>query len=285
MCRTKTLTLGDQDMYRQGAIFAADQAPRIVFYYGTPDSFDDLDCFDLAVLEPRHDVKPAPEPKPGTHWLAYLSIGEVLESCDWFRQMPAKWLVKQNKDWNSWVIDQSTTDWPEFFVRHIAQSAQRYCPDGFFLDTMDSWQLLDPQQYPPKHQRNGLVRAVTQLRARFPQAIIILNRGFEVLEQLHNTVDAVAFESLYQGWDQSLKSYIEISPQDRSWLLMQAANARALGLATIAIDYCPEDDFARSQNIASAIRQHGVIPYVGDNYLQAINMHMLAAHADLGGKN
>lgn len=253
--------------------------PRVAFYYGKADQFDLLGRFDLAVIEPDHGQTLPSGPAIQTRWLAYVSLGEVLQSRHYFDAIPKEWLIQHNDAWRSWIIDQSTRDWPVFFTQRIAHPLWQQKFHGFFLDTMDSYQLLDSRTHPASSQRRGLIRAVTALRSRFPQSLIILNRGFELLHALHSKIDAVAFESLYRTWDQRRGAYRTVSPHDRNWLLSQAAIARSHGLPTISIDYCPSDDLRLCRQIAQWIRQHGIIPYITDNYLQTVNADLLEADA------
>ncbi|MGT2493987.1 hypothetical protein ACU4GD_34545 [Cupriavidus basilensis] len=56
-----------------------------------------------------------------------------------------------------------------------------------------------------------MVAVIRAIKARYPDARLIFNRGFEILPQVSQLAYAVAFESLYRGWDQAGKRYTEVS--------------------------------------------------------------------------
>ncbi|HBD33438.1 MAG TPA: hypothetical protein DC084_07600, partial [Cupriavidus sp.] len=62
--------------------------------------------------------------------------------------------------------------------------------------------------------------------ARYPDAKLLFNRGFEILPQVHSLAYGVVFESLFRGWNQAQGTYTEVSQQDRDWLLNQARIVR-----------------------------------------------------------
>lgn len=244
--------------------------PHIAFYYGNQDPTKLLDDFQIAVVDPDHEFAPAHATQDAPLWLAYLSLGEVLECAPCFDAMPPEWRIGRNTAWDAWIIDQATADWPDFLVEHIALPIWQKGYRGFFLDTLDSHALLPHDEHDHARQRAGLVRAIQRLRHAFPQAAIVTNRGFELLSVLNASVDAVAFESLYHGWDQAKRRYLAVCERDRSWLLTQTRRAKAYGLAVIAIDYCPPGEIRLAQDVHARIRRHGIVPSIADGHLQRV---------------
>lgn len=250
----------------------------IAFYYGNDVSAQPLAQFDVAVVEPDHGFIPAQSPNKHTRWLAYISVGEVLPSRAYFNDIPHSWLAGSNATWQSTLVDQSQPGWPAFVVSKIAKPLWKQGYRGFFLDTLDSYQLIEKKG--PKlleAQRQGLLQVIRALRHAFPKSMLIMNRGFELLPDIHKKVDAVAFESLYKGWDQAKGQYVDVPEDDRKWLLAQAAKVQAYGLPVIAIDYCPPGNVECTRTTATRIRKHGFIPYIGDGHLQTVNLNVLVA--------
>lgn len=243
---------------------------NILFYYGHRVCPERLRRFDLVVLDPDSDFAPAPAHPQAPRALAYTSVCEALPGRSWFHRLPARWLAGRHAAWQSHIVDQAAPGWPEFFVEHVAAPCWRAGYRGFFLDTMDSYQRLCPQRWPRAQQQQGIVRLVRLLRTTFPAATLITNRGFELMDALHPALDAVSFESLYLGWDQQGRQYVDVSAGDRQWLLAQAARVRALGLPVIAIDFCPPGQARRARDARNRIRQHGLIPCLADKYFQVL---------------
>jgi polysaccharide biosynthesis protein PelA len=260
---------------------AADAAAplrSIAFYYGAHPPVTELSQYDAAVVEPDHGfVPPAPSTASAdasgtrTVWYAYVSIGEVHASRSYFSAIPPAWLHGANDVWQSSIVDQSSKGWPEFVVNKIVAPLWREGYRGFFLDTLDSYQLVATTDAARAAQQAGLVAVIRAIHARFPGAYLILNRGFELLPEVHDIVDAVAFESLFHGWDQKNQRYIDVPAADRDWLLAQARTVRdRYILPVISIDYCDPADRVCAADAIAKIRGLGLIPYIGDGGLQSV---------------
>jgi polysaccharide biosynthesis protein PelA len=243
----------------------------VAFYYGATPPIEALTRYDIAVLEPDSGFRPRDHVLPCTQWFAYASVGEITTQRPYYADLPKDWLLGHNENWGSRVVDQSRAGWPAFFVRHVIDPLWARGYRGFFLDTLDSYQLVTSTDAGRASQRDGIVRVIRAIRARHPAARLILNRGFELLPQLHAEVSAVAFESLYSGWNQAQSRYVPVAEADRDWLLTMAQTVRTqYGLPVISIDYCAPDDAECARRIARNIASHGIVPFVTDGALQTL---------------
>lgn len=252
-------------------------APRnIVFYYGGVPPVDALSRFDLAVVEPDTGFVPTEAPGEHTRWLAYASVGEVSRSRAYYASIPESWVVGRNTEWQSDIVDQAAAGWPDFFVEHVISPLWQKGYAGFFLDTLDSYQLVARDDEDRRRSQEGTVAVIRAIHERFPEAVLILNRGFELLPLVHEHVYAVAFESLFKSWSEGKGEYRDVPEDDRQWLLDRANEVREqYGLPVIAIDYClPSNDQCSRQTVES-IRALGMVPYVGDGRLQEVNFAAL----------
>jgi hypothetical protein len=99
----------------------------------------------------------------------------------------------------------------------------------------------------------------------------VLNRGFEILPQIHDLVSAVALESLYAGWDEANQKYVAVSTETHDWLIGQARTIRErYNLPVISIDYCPPADAACARDASMKIQALGLVPYVTDGGLRTM---------------
>jgi polysaccharide biosynthesis protein PelA len=251
---------------------AADKAqPSIALFYGSPVPVTQLSSFDAVVVEPDSGFNPNVQPTSKDKWFAYVSVGEVTRARSYFKDIPASWLLGQNAAWASRVVDQSQPDWPRFYVEHVITPLWNKGYRGFFLDTLDSYQLAAKTDDERARQQAGLVAVIHAIKARYPQARLIANRGFELMPQVHDDIYAVAFESLYHGWNQAQKRYVDVPEADRQWLLGQADTLRQrYDLPVVSIDYCAPDDRACASDAIDKIRSHGLIPYVTDGALHTV---------------
>ena len=249
-------------------------AASIVFYYGDQPASQNLERFDMAVIDP--DTNFQPDQDVGTRWFAYVSLGEASRFRDYYKDIPQSWIVGYNREWRSDVIDQTAEGWPDFVVENIIAPLWQRGYTGFFLDTLDSYQLIARDDRDRKDHRAGLVSVIRAIKQRFPEAKLIQNRGFELLPETHQQVDAVAFESLFQGWSEAKGQYVDVPENDRQWLLDRVREVRqTYGLPVIAIDYCSPSQRACSKQTIKKIRALGLIPYVGDGRLQQVNDDVL----------
>ena len=254
---------------------AAVAGPSVAMHYGAKPPWNELSAFDWVVLEPGHhgDIAARAQAAPRTRFMAYLSVGEVNRQHPQHDAVPSAWLVGRNKAWNSAVIDQRTPEWPAWFVEHVARPQWEQGYRGFFLDTLDSYQLVAKTPEERAAQEAGLVRVVKALKAAFPQAKVITNRGFEILPQVAQDVDMVAAESLYRGWDQATMRYRAVSDPDRAWLLGKLDEVRTQHrLPVLAIDYVAPAERALARETARRIRTHGFVPWVTTPELDAMGV-------------
>lgn len=163
--------------------------------------------------------------------------------------------------------------WPEFFIANITTPIWSHGFKGFFLDTLDSYQRVSKNDAQRKEQEAGLVHIIQTLKSKYPDAIIISNRGFEIMSSIHGALNMVAFESLFSGWNQAKKEYVAVNQNDRDWLMARTHEIQnQYSLPVLAIDYYPSDNRSWGQNVAQQIAGQGVIPYVTDPLLQTVGI-------------
>lgn len=279
--RVLAAVLGSLSLAAPVAI-SAEALCNAVFYYGDAANWNSLRAFQLAVVEPDAGLLSPPPPHATagaskTDWFAYVSATEITAFRDYYFDVPLSWRAGLNSAWQSEIIDPATPGWPSFFVESVVTPLWNRGYTGFFLDTLDSYELLDLNDAQLEHSRQGLLRLIRAIKDKYPEAKLILNRGFELLPAIHQDVYAVAFESLYRGWDQTKGRYVEVSQDDRAWLLKQIERIQQrYKLPIIAIDYCPPDDMDCARQTVKQIRALGVIPYVGDGHLRTISTSALS---------
>ena len=238
-------------------------APAVAFYYGPQPPWNELQAFDLVVVDPDHVPNPTQPVLPQTEKVAYVSVGEVHPSRVYAAKIPKAWLKGENKDWGSRVIDQAPPDWPRFFSDAVIDPLWTAGYRSFFLDTLDSYQLFAKTPEDRAKQEAGMVALVMEIKRRHPQAKLIFNRGFEILDRTYKQVAYVAAESLFQGYDAGKSSYRPVPAADREWLLGQFKRITAeYKLPVIAIDYVPPGDRALARSTAKQIEAQGFIPWV-----------------------
>ncbi len=219
----------------------------------------------LSIVNPDATVDLATAQHAGAKVLAYLSVGEIAADASYRgealrRQLP---LAGHNDTWNSDLLDLSNAGWARLLVDDIATTAVKRGFDGFFLDTLDSAQLVaahDPTRNAAA--RAGLVALVRRLRAAFPQKKIIINRGFFVFDDLRDAIDGVLVESVFATHDFATKTYRAVNADETSALLAELKKVSAAGRSVYVLDYVDPLDAARATETARRVQALGFHAFV-----------------------
>ncbi len=257
-------------------------APRldVAFHYGEDPPFEMLRMFDVVVVDPDQPVDPvgwARRSGGASVLYAYTSIGEAGPQRGWSARLPDGIAPKINPVWGSRIIDPADPRWPEFFVAEVIAPAWNRGFRGFFLDTLDAYQALDGDDRLRALRQDGLVRTISLVQARYPQARLIANRGFELMPRIAGQLQAVAAESLYGRWDPQSRRYSDVPEDERQWLLARLREVeRRHRLPTIAIEYVDAADRTAARRVAERVLADGVTPWVADGDLTRIGLGALA---------
>lgn len=250
----------------------ADVPFSVALYYAPNPPLDQLQAFDIVVVEPDA-VGAAPSSYRSAHsaLFAYISVGEVHPDRSYYRKIDPAWLIGDNPAWKSRLVDLADPGWRAFFLDRVVEPLWAAGYRGFFLDTLDSYQLVQDKQRHPALQA-GLVEVIRSIKQRHPDARLVLNRGFEILDQIKELTLAVAAESLFQNFDPSTGAYGEVKESDRQWLLERFAEVRRAGLPVIAIDYVDPKDRDLARKTAEKIMSFGFTPWVTDKDLASLGV-------------
>ncbi len=255
------------------AFFAQAQAfmpPITAFYYGNNPPLDKLNSYQQVVFQPDSNINPRNFNSFDRSAFAYVSVGEVESLNQFSPAIPKSWIIAENKTWQSLVIDQNNPDWQKYFIDHIITPLWNKGYTGFFLDTLDSYQVANLTPQEQAKQQAGLISIIRTLKTKYPQAKLIINRGFEILPQIKSLVDEVVAESLFWGWDNDKKQYLPISTAERNDLIAQLNQVKAMGLAVTVIDYLPPDQSQKAADLADKISALGFYPWITNSDLTAL---------------
>lgn len=248
---------------------AALTSPTLAFYYGDNPPLTQLLPYGRVVFEPSSNLNPRQFTARGGVALAYVAMGEMDAHNRALYHINPKWIIGTNSTWQSQVIDQSNPDWQHYFITHIITPLWQKGYRGFFLDTLDSYQLAVPQQQFTQQQA-GQIAVIRAIKQQYPDAQLILNRGFELLPEIHTLIDGVAAESLFAGWDNRQKRYVTVPDTERRQLLTELNTTAQFGLPVIVIDYLPAGEPNKVTQIAAQIRTLGFQPWITNHDLTAL---------------
>lgn len=223
--------------------------------------------YQLLVLEPDHPRPIEPLRGPGSLLLGYISLGEVERTRPSFALMAgAGALMKPNPHWpDARMADLRHEAWADHVVEELIPRILAIGYDGLFLDTLDNAEALERED-PRAHA--GIVAAgvalLKRMRERFPQAVVMMNRGYALLPGAAASIDALLGESMASRWSFSDKRYEKLSDADWQWQAdrLRAARAANPALELMTLDYWDPADPATVAALYARERAAGFLPYV-----------------------
>ncbi len=242
-------------------------------FYGKSPPWDELKAFNVVVVEPDHGFHPKEYQTANSELFAYVSLGEVLPTRAYAKHIPQAWIIGENTAWHSQIVNQAQDGWVEFVLTNLIDPLWKQGYRGFFLDTLDSYQLVQQDERFQQQQQNGLVAVIQAIKQRYPKAKLLCNRGFELLPHIYQDIFALAVESLFQGWNPSIQKFVPVAPQARDWLLEQLSSFREqYNLPIVVIDYLPPEKRKEARVVAQKIHELGFIPWVTTPELNALGV-------------
>ena len=240
-------------------------------YSAAPDGLRLL-ATEMAILDPSARVDHAAAAAAGRTWLAYVSLVEVSRKATYASDAAKKGVkyLAENKEWSSRMVDISSPRWADYVVDTLARGAVQRGFRGFFLDTVDSWQIL-AREFPEKKEtyRKALISIILRLHSTFPDKEIVMNRGFELLPDVRTAIQGVMIESVFHTFDKDGR-YLPTSDTTRKALTERIASLRQAGLNVYGLDYAEPGNAAAIEESVKLLTAAGAEPFVSTRELQGM---------------
>ena len=245
---------------------------NFVVYYGS-DKIDVISKFDLAILSPllsKNNIRKLND--QGVITIGYISLTTIGGWEPWVKNVTKDIIIGRYSQWGENIINVSSTKWHkivlEVAIPYILDKGFR----GVFLDNLD---MVD--RYP--WMKNGIINLVKTIRQEYPNVIIIVNRGFTIIDSIAPYIDAVLFECFGTYYDFSSKKYLKWSGGDYEWMINIAQHLRELseryGLLVLALGYTDLKNntmlIEYTNYVNNLAKLYGFIPYVAEISLTKIN--------------
>ncbi|WP_456485325.1 endo alpha-1,4 polygalactosaminidase [Hydrogenimonas sp.] len=245
-------------------LWSAPNGKSAIFYYGRDISWPLVGAHDYIVVQPENtDVHTHGFKTYRPKVYAYVSVGEV-ESGQWYYpKIDTSWKIGHNLAWKSDVMDLSSRAYRDFLLDEVIGRLREKGFENIFLDTLDSYRIAATESSEQKRQRLGLVSLIKEIRHRWPDIKIMLNRGFELLPDLKGMITAVAAESLFHGIGGENLAYEPVKKRDREWLSARMRKAASEGIDVIDIEYLPQEKlYEQGPELLKRVSKEGFIGYV-----------------------
>lgn len=235
----------------------------------------DLVVFDDAVHPPL-----TPLQSPSRILLGYVSLGEAAPHRPFEVHNRVGLKLTENPFWKgNQIIDVSLPAWRKFLLEEHIPSILAQGFNGIMIDTIDSPLYLawnKPDHYGELYV--ACVKLVKAIRKKYPQMVIMVNRGFEVgskrsiLPDIAREVDFVLAESTMAQQDHLTKKFTFHPPkmQHNSREILTAAQKVNPHLRILSLDYWDPKEVEGVKNLYRAQRQNGYIPQVSTVLLDTL---------------
>ena len=257
---------------RQDARAAFKKIQSYSCYYGAGHTADLL-TRDAAIIETKTqsvaDVNALRA--AGRLAIGYISIGEDSELRTGDTKGPGGYdsayfdrdhdnVPDKNATWNSYFANAASPSWRARFLARADEMLKTHGVDGLFLDTVET-----SLSYPDSLK--SMVSLIRELRARHPDTVIVLNRGWDLLPDLGAAPDGIMFESFTLSYDFTEKRYVTMraSAWDQGlavWQKLIQPAQKKYGLVALALDYAPAADSPEISLAYDRAATLGMIPCV-----------------------
>jgi hypothetical protein len=251
-----------------GIAHAALTDKSVIVYYGDDLSWSMAGIHEYIIVQPDHIATDTHGFQTyRDHVYAYVSLGEVEPNQSYYKKVRSEWFLGHNKQWKSRIVDFTQKAYRTFILEEVIAPLHKRGFKHFFFDTLDSYHIPIKDETKRKQQASALAMLIHEIHQRYPESHLVLNRGFEILEEVSHDISAILFESYYYGLDSKLQ-YAKVSKSDREWLDKQLAPARKEHLDIIAVDYLKDPYSTKAKKDVSVLMAAGFIPYVSDRNLE-----------------
>ena len=175
-------------------------------------------------------------------------------------------LLKENENWKgSYYVDLREPCWTTRVTGELVPAILAQGFNGVFLDTLDNpieLEHSDPAKY--RGMKQAAAGMVREIRRRFPRITIMMNRAYELLPGVEQSIDIVLGESVFATYDFSKKTYHLVDREEylQQVKVLKQAKARRPALRVLTLDYWNPADTKGLTRIYREERANGFEPYV-----------------------
>lgn len=203
--------------------------PNIAFYYQADLPIDELQAFDVVIVDPEKVVLPDARRTSDTAWFARIDMG---------------------------TLGGSPVEAPQL----ATEAARRLWGQGYRGFLLEDSADIDEQAPQDAMLMDAVVKA---LHTAYPQARLMLRNHLPVARSNAASLFAVVVDSLYRRDTGYGPLLAEVPEQVRESALHEIRQLQAqTRLPVVAIDYCAGKDKACRRSTAERLKADGVLPFV-----------------------
>lgn len=245
-----------------------------VAFYGVAADEDILAAYDIVVLDPGFGGSISRIASKNARVCGYLSLGEIRTSDPLAASLDVAAMLPENPDWpGTRRVDIRHPSWQSLVLDQRIPSLIAQGFGGLMFDTLDTppyLELVKPEHY--RGMKQAAVDLVHRIRARWPDLLIVMNRGYALLPDVVDQVDAVIAESLLTSPGAVANQFVWVTPDQVKLQLdlLAPAARRSPAMPILSLDYWDSDDASGQAEIYRQERALGHHPYVATRNLDRI---------------
>lgn len=242
---------------------------RWVVYYAAELPYSAFYDYDLVVFDSDQYPKFQGNRKHGQVILGYLSTSEAEEYRSYYTDIQQMGLLMEASD--TWpdhkFIDIRNEQWRDYIVNTLVPHVLEQGFDGVMLDTIDTAIYLEERE--PKRfagMKDAAIALIRAIHKRYPDCLIMLNRGFPILEDVAPYLDYTLAESIRVKYDFTTKQSERFPDSVYAEMvgIVRVAQKVNPDLQAMSLDYWPMhmEENKNIRSIYAEQRAHGFMPYV-----------------------
>jgi uncharacterized protein (TIGR01370 family) len=244
-------------------------------FYGQLADERILARYDIVILDPDYKGSVAAIRGGGARVAGYLSLGEIRASSPFFGQVNQAALLEENPDWpGTFRVDVRHPSWRALVLDQMIPDIRARDFVGLLYDTLDTPPYLEQRDPVGRRgMRQAAINLIRAIREAYPEMLLIMNRGYALLPDVADSVDAVMAESLLTRHDALARGgyrWNEASEVAIQMSLLAPAMSRRPPLPVLSLDYWSPDDSATISEIYAREWRQGCHPYVSTPMLDQI---------------
>lgn len=244
-------------------------------YYGRDLPPTAFEKYDLLILDPNYPFPLSALKAKDKTVIAYISIGEVMESDPAFQKMKdQKLLLAENAHWKgSHTVDIRSLEWEKHLLDDLIPAIIAKGYQGLMLDTIDS--PLEAERVDPKANagmQEAATRLVKDIHARFPTQLLVMNRGYALLPYVADDINYLLAESTFTHFDIAADNprLRTVEEQQTTIAHIQLAQKKSPKLKVLALEYWKPLEAPEIGGLYKTIRNLGFYPYISTIRLDSL---------------
>jgi hypothetical protein len=252
-------------------VVSASSVDSFAVYYGTVNdsTAEELSKFDLVILSSLIDSSSVEKIKVnGAIAVGYVSLTTVGGWEPWADNVTDDMVLDYYGTWGEKVVNWSDARWRDIVLNEAIPYVLSKGFDGVFLDNLDMVDVYGMD--------DELIDLIKAIREKYPDIVIVVNRGFSIAEGYSSYVDYVLFENFVTYYDFGTGEYRVWEGDDLNWTLAKAQELKDLGLDVLALSYANMSNLAQVLKFAEINSYYasmfGFPAYMTEIYLQSVGV-------------